>query len=271
MKRLALLPLLLVSAFLLPVEAAYAETNLATSATPSASYTSSWESVAALNDGIDPPRSNDTVNRRWGTWPNTGSQWAELTWSGSQTLRAAEIYFFDDGGGVRVPASWKLQYWTGGAYADVPNASGYPVRTDAYNKVTFGQVGTTRLRVALQSGQGSVGLLEVKAYANDPSGGGTPSAWNPPANLVTPLNEVWQHVESTYSNLYGFRNYGWDQVMANKGSINYCVRWDSSATVTAAQRDQIHAALARQFKKWMDVMAGHNGWPYSTVPVKVVG
>ena len=41
--------------------------------------------------------------------------------------------------------------------------------------------------------------------------------------------------------------------MANGGSINYCVRWDSSAPVTAAQRDQIHAALPRQFEKWMDV------------------
>ena len=53
--------------------------------------------------------------------------------------------------------------------------------------------------------------------------------------------------------------------------INYCVRWDSSAPVTATQRDQIHTALSRQFKKWMDVMAGHNGWPYANVPVKVVG
>ena len=104
-----------------------------------------------------------------------------------------------------------------------------------------------------------------------PSSSPPTTGWNPPANLVTPLNEVWAHQESTYGNLYGFKNYGWDQVMANKGSINYCVRWDSSAPVTAAQRDQVHAALQRQFKKWMDVMAGHNGWPYATVPVKVVG
>jgi hypothetical protein len=99
------------------------------------------------------------------------------------------------------------------------------------------------------------------------------SDWNPPSNLVTPLNEVWAHQEATYNNgnLYGFRNYGWDQLFANGGSINYCVRWDSSATVTAAQRDQIHAALARQYKKWMDVMAGHNGFPYTDVPVRVVG
>ena len=97
------------------------------------------------------------------------------------------------------------------------------------------------------------------------------SGWNPPANLVTALDQVWQHQESTYSNLYGFKNYGWDQVMANRGYLNYCVRWDSSASVTTTQRDAIHAALKRQVKKWMDVMAGHNGWPYAEVPVNIVG
>jgi hypothetical protein len=136
--------------------------NVAGSATPSASYTSAWESVAAINDGIDPPSSNDTVNRRWGTWPNTGAQWAELTWPSAQTLKAADVYFFDDNGGVRLPSSWKLQYWTGSAYADIPGT--YPTAANAYNKVTFNPVSTTRLRVQLQSGAGSVGLLEVKAY-----------------------------------------------------------------------------------------------------------
>ncbi|KUL29305.1 hypothetical protein ADL15_28765 [Actinoplanes awajinensis subsp. mycoplanecinus] len=98
-----------------------------------------------------------------------------------------------------------------------------------------------------------------------------PPTWSPPANLVTPLAQVWQHQEQTYGDLYGFRNYGWDQVMANRGYINYCVRWDSTASVTAAQRDQIQATLARQHKKWMDELVGHNAWPYADVPVKVVG
>ncbi|TDC01537.1 discoidin domain-containing protein [Micromonospora fluostatini] len=139
-------------------------TNLAASATPSASYTSPWESVAALNDGVDPPSSNDTVNPRWGTWPQTGAQWAELTWATPQTLRSARVYFFDDNGGVRLPASWKLQYWTGAGYADVPGASGYPTALDRYNEVTFPEVATTRLRIALTSGTASVGLLEAQAF-----------------------------------------------------------------------------------------------------------
>ena len=104
---------------------------------------------------------------------------------------------------------------------------------------------------------------------------GSGDAWNPPSNLVAPLASVWSHQESTYGNLYGFRNYAWDQVMANGGSLNYCVRWDSSAPVTAAQRDQVHAALARQVKHWTDQLVengrGWNSWPYPEVPVKVVG
>ncbi|MFB4275432.1 DUF6055 domain-containing protein [Nonomuraea sp. MTCD27] len=131
--------------------------NLAASATPSASYTSPWESAAAINDGVVP-------SPRWGTWPETGSQWAELTWSSARTIKSAEVYFFDDGGGVRVPASWKLQHWNGSAYADVAAPSGYGINAGTYNRVTFTPVSTTRLRVVLESGQGSVGLLEVRAF-----------------------------------------------------------------------------------------------------------
>ena len=138
--------------------------NKALTATPSASYTSPWESVLAVNDGIDPPSSNDTVNPRWGTWPNEGEQWAELTWASSVTLNRAEVYFFDDNMGIDLPASWRLQSWNGSAYVDVPGSSGYPRAANQYNVVTFTTVTTTRLRVLLQSAADSVGLLEVKAF-----------------------------------------------------------------------------------------------------------
>jgi hypothetical protein len=139
--------------------------NVAGQATASASYTSAWESVNALNDGIDPSSSNDTVNPRWGTWPNSGQQWAELTWGANVSLNKAQVYLFDDNQGIDLPSSWKLQYWTGSAYADVPGAGGYTVNANAYNTVTFPAVSTSRLRVVLQSnGTNSVGLLEVKAF-----------------------------------------------------------------------------------------------------------
>jgi hypothetical protein len=139
--------------------------NLALSATPSASYTSPWESIAAINDGIDPPSSNDTVNPRWGCWPETGTQWVDLTWPSARTLNKAEVYFFDDDQGIDMPASWKLQYWNGSTYVDMPGASQYTLAKNQYNPVTFSQTSTTRLRVLLTGNMtSSVGLLEVKAY-----------------------------------------------------------------------------------------------------------
>ena len=111
-----------------------------------------------------------------------------------------------------------------------------------------------------------------------PSGGGGAGpavGWNPPANLVDPLAQVWSHNETTRPRDLTFRNFGWDQVMAARGHIRYCVRWDSSARVTAAQRDQVQTALRRQFNKWLTAMTengkGWNGWPYPSVQVDVTG
>lgn len=107
----------------------------------------------------------------------------------------------------------------------------------------------------------------IHAASNDP--------WNPPSQLAAPLAQVWQHEVSTRPTLNTFMNYGWDQLMAEKGSINYCVRWDSNVPVSATLRDQIRNTLARQFNKWMQAMTengkGWNGWPYTSVPLKVVG
>jgi hypothetical protein len=138
--------------------------NRSLTATPTASYTSPWESVAAVNDGREPGSSNDTANPRWGTWPNAGQQWVTLTWASAQMLNAAEVYFFDDNGGVRLPASWTLQYWNGGAYVAVSGASSYPRVLNQYNRVTFGAVTTTALRVLLNGGSTPVGLLEVRTF-----------------------------------------------------------------------------------------------------------
>ncbi|KAK7049238.1 hypothetical protein VNI00_005839 [Paramarasmius palmivorus] len=97
------------------------------------------------------------------------------------------------------------------------------------------------------------------------------TTWNPPSNLVTPLDEVWQHEMSTYSDPLGFKNYGYDQVIANNGKVNYCVRWESSGTVSAADRDNVQTALRRSVNKWNDWLNGFDGWPYQTLDVNVVG
>ncbi|WP_220446606.1 Ig-like domain-containing protein [Nonomuraea deserti] len=169
------------------------QANVAPYATPTASYTSPWEQVAAVNDGIDPPRSNDGANPRWGTWPQQGTQWVQLEWPAPVRVNKAEVYFFDDGGGVRVPASWRIQQWDGDSFEDVPGT--YPVAADAYNTVSFDTVSTSKLRVQLESGAGSVGLLEWKVYAIPPDS-------VRPVHVPTPagtLPELPRTVETRYA------------------------------------------------------------------------
>jgi hypothetical protein len=137
--------------------------NVATAATVTASYTSPWELADAVNDGAEPATSNDGENRRWGTWPEQGEQWVQLEWPNPMRVNAADVYFFDDGGGVRVPASWRLQYWTGESFVDVPAA--YGVAVDQYNHVDFASVTTTRMRAVLVGETASVGVLEWQVHA----------------------------------------------------------------------------------------------------------
>ncbi|KAL7273088.1 hypothetical protein RUND412_004075 [Rhizina undulata] len=101
------------------------------------------------------------------------------------------------------------------------------------------------------------------------SGAGT--TWDPPLSLVLPLNETWAHEMSTYDDPLGFKNWGYDQVMATNGSINYCVRWESNSSITAAERANVEVALQRSFKKWIDWLVGFESFPYTEVPVKIVG
>jgi hypothetical protein len=165
--------------------------------------------------------------------------------------------------------------------------------TASFDDITVGGVGSPTPSASPTPPATSPEPTPSKAVSAPPSASASPSSppsaspstsssapapadpWSPPSNLVAPLAKVWEHEEATYSDLYGFRNYGWDQLMAGTGTINYCVRWDSAASVTAAQRDAVEATLQRQYQKWMDQMLdngqGWNSWPYKNVSVNVVG
>jgi hypothetical protein len=91
------------------------------------------------------------------------------------------------------------------------------------------------------------------------------------APVVLTFPQVWQHEMDTYSDPLGFMNYGYDQVIAGAGKINYCVRWESSSSTTVAQRTSVETAIRRSFNKWITALAGFDGFPYDSVDVNVVG
>ncbi|GII75846.1 glycosyl hydrolase family 43 [Sphaerisporangium rufum] len=141
-----------------------AGTNLAPSAAASTSYVSSWETLGAINDGYVPTGSADHSHGAYGNWNHQGTEWIEYQWPSARSVDRVATYWFDDDLGIDLPASCRVQYWTGGAYADVPGQSACGVAGNAYNVTTFPAVSTTRLRLNITSRPGySTGVLEWMA------------------------------------------------------------------------------------------------------------
>ncbi|QDS68532.1 hypothetical protein FKW77_010899 [Venturia effusa] len=98
------------------------------------------------------------------------------------------------------------------------------------------------------------------------------TTWNPPSYLKEDLDAVWAHDMSTRQpDMTLYDNWGYEQVLATNGTINFCVRWDSQVPVSAELRKKIDETVRRETKKWTQVLAGFEGWPFRDVPVKVVG
>jgi DUF1680 family protein len=139
--------------------------NLAVVATPSASFVSGDTSVAALNDGFNPRNSRDTRHGSYGNWNRTGTQWVQYEWSQPISTAGMDVYWWADGGGIHLPAACRLSYWNGESFIAVSNVSGLGVEPNKYNRTTFDEVQTTKLRLEIDAqGSDSTGILEWKAY-----------------------------------------------------------------------------------------------------------
>ncbi|MEV0235235.1 glycoside hydrolase family 43 protein [Nonomuraea sp. NPDC050786] len=140
--------------------------NLAASATPSTSYVSPWETLAAVNDGFTPANSADHSHGAYGNWDHQGTEWIEYRWPSAQNVSRIQTYWFDDDLGIDLPASCQVQYWNGSAYVNVPGQSSCGVAGNTFNTTTFTSVNTTRLRLNITSKSGySTGVLEWRAFS----------------------------------------------------------------------------------------------------------
>jgi hypothetical protein len=120
---------------------------------------------ANINDGEDPPSSND-MSAHYDWWPRRGeAQWAEMAFPKATEVSQVELYWFDDSGRgqVRVPASWRVLYQDGNQWKPIETQDAYGVATDQYNKVTFKPVTTPALRVEITAQpEFAVGVQEWK-------------------------------------------------------------------------------------------------------------
>jgi len=132
----------------------------------SASHCFESDTVEALIDGLEPKSSNDHSIPRFTWWDHRGTtEWVQYDFEKPRRASAVEVYWFDDtgAGNCRVPESWKLLHRNGENWKEVGGASGYPTKTDTYNRVTFKPLETTALRIEVRlQPDFSGGILEWK-------------------------------------------------------------------------------------------------------------
>lgn len=140
-------------------------------AQPFASYTfgGAGDNVWNAVDGIV-YRNGIPQNSRWTTYATTNaSDSFGVNFQRNVTTSDVRLSFYDDGGGVRTPTSYDLQYWTGSAWASVPNQTRSPATPTAttVNQITFPPLTTSQLRVVAPNAGGGTGwgLSEFEAWS----------------------------------------------------------------------------------------------------------
>jgi len=138
--------------------------NVALVAKASTSYVSGHETLDAVNDGFKPANSNDKCYGAYGNWPRKGIQWVQYEWPKPVNVDSIDVYWFDDGAGVRLPKASRLLYWDGKAFVPVKNPVGLGVEGNKYNTTTFDEITTSKLKLEFDAGTASTGILEFKVY-----------------------------------------------------------------------------------------------------------
>lgn len=143
--------------------------DVAPDARVTCSFCSDWERAAGVNDPKNEPVSSSMgTGRGWGTWGSRDkSDWIELTWPEPVCLDSADIFWYADGGGIKLPASFELEYENAdGARlpvklkTDVKEA----ISPDKYNLIEFTPITARSLRIKCVRGDGAVGIYRIKTY-----------------------------------------------------------------------------------------------------------
>ncbi len=139
--------------------------TVASQATPSASHCWQNDTVAGLNDLVDPHASDDATISRLTWWNHKGtSEWVQYNFDRPEEISAVQVYWWDERriqAHCRVPQSWRLLYLDGEVWKPVAGSTGYGTEIDQFNRVTFNPVETQALRLEVQlQPEWSGGILE---------------------------------------------------------------------------------------------------------------
>jgi len=142
-----------------------ARPTVASRAIASASHCWQNDTLAALNDQVEPTASDDTKIPRFTWWDHRGTrEWVQYDFDRPEKVSSVEVYWWDERrikAHCRVPQSWQLFYQADGQWKPVAGASVYTTEMDRFNRVTFDALQTRALRLEVQlQAEWSGGMLE---------------------------------------------------------------------------------------------------------------
>ncbi|GBF76778.1 hypothetical protein PA598K_05265, partial [Paenibacillus sp. 598K] len=165
----------------------------------SASYTFRLDQVGHLNDGII--SYSDDPKNRWTAYesPNA-TDWLQSNFGTPVVKDAVGIYLFSDGGGIKTPASFEVQYQDAlGQWTTVTGQVRSPQQPqgNALNLVTFDPVEAQRFRVVLvHAGDAKSGATEITYVDStrhtlpaEPAAGTATASYANPGDPATVIND----------------------------------------------------------------------------------
>jgi chitodextrinase len=160
-----------------------AQTNIASDATVSTSYVSSWETLEAVKDGIDPSSSTDNSDGAYGNWNGEDNyntyNYVQYEWTTSQEIASTSVYWWDDNQGIDQPTDAYIQYKSNGSWVTFGNIG---ITLNQYNTLSL-NINTTGLRIYMIS-EMATGILEWKAFKGTNNGTDDTEAPSTPTNLI---------------------------------------------------------------------------------------
>ncbi len=133
-------------------------------------FCSDWENFRGVNNPEFEPRASAFgAGRGWGTYGSRSSEHElRLTWKTPKAISAADIYWYCDDGGVKMPESFRLEYEDiNGEIKPVSVTTKYEdaLEVSKYNRVEFKTVKAKSLILKCNGqGRSALGVYRFKAY-----------------------------------------------------------------------------------------------------------
>ena len=154
--------------------------NIAGMATGTISQGDRVSKTTSLNDSVTNIQTGPVRMRAGQTLPPLQNQWVEYEWSQPIRTSEIEVFWWNWEETLKLPQAYRIAYWNGASFVPVSNPQGLGFNVAEYNKTTFDEIETTKLRLEADSVQQRLtnALLEWKVIQS-------PNSKNLPPILTT--------------------------------------------------------------------------------------